>query len=189
MRVRTRRRSPLPRLPLFRISILGTVLVAAALAALPAEARDWFPRPADGRPLFQVGVALSTLGAEGTGFEEQSLSLRGSRNFGRRWALEGALLRFEADDVWIADLAAKLYLRDGRRADWFLSAGPSLLVFPEDVVGGDTEAMVHLGAGTEVALGRRFYLRPELRLRKFLDAFDVTTLYELTLGFGWRLGG
>lgn len=175
-----------------------TVLVAlyllTTLTALPAQARELLPRPADGRPLFQIGFALSTQGAEGTGLEEQSLSLRGSRNFGRRWAVEAAVLRsgvFDSDGpgVWIADLGAKLYLNDGRRADWFLSAGPSLLVFPEDVVGGDTEVMVHLGAGTEVALGRRFYLRPELRLRKFLDAFDVTTLYELTLGFGWRLGG
>lgn len=177
------------RTPLF--ALLSPVLTFLTLAALtaPAEARELLPRPADGRPMFQVEIALSTLGAEGTGFEEQSLSLRGSRNFGRRWALEGALLRFEAADVWIADFAAKLYLRDGRRADWYLSGGPSLLILPGDVVGGDTETMVHLGAGTEVALGRRLYLRPELRLRKFLDAFDVTTLYELTLGLGWRLGG
>jgi hypothetical protein len=163
-----------------------TLLTLAVLTALPAEARDWFPPPADGRPLFQVGIALSTLGAEGLGFEEQSLSLRGSRNLGRRWAVEGALLRFQADDVWIADLAAKLYLKDGRRADWYLSGGPSLLLLPGR---SHLDTLVHLGAGTEVAIGRRLYLRPEMRFRKFLEAFNFTTLYELTLGFGWRLGG
>jgi len=178
------------RTPLFGLlSPVLTLLTLAVLTAPSAEARELLPRPADGRPMFQVEMALSTLGAEGLGFDEQSLSLRGSRNLGRRWAMEGALLRFEGADVWLADLAAKLYLRDGRRADWFLSAGPSLLILPGDTVGGDTETMVHLGAGTELAIGRRLYLRPEMRLRKFLDAFDVTTLYELTLGFGWRLGG
>lgn len=169
-------------------STLVTLLAVAALTAPPASARELLPRPADGRPMFQIGIALSSLGAEGTGFEEQSLALRGSRNFGRRWALEGTLARFQAGDVWLADLGAKLYLRDGRRADWFLSAGPSLIHFGGDIAGGDTETLVHFGVGTEVAFGRRFYLRPEMRLRKFLDALDVTTLYELTLGFGWRLG-
>lgn len=185
MRDRTERRTT----TLETLLYLSLTILAAVLTLTPrAEARELLPRPADGRPMFQIGIALSTLGAEGLGFDEQSLSLRGARNFGRRWAAEGALLRFEAGDVWIADLAAKLYLRDGRRADWFLSAGPSLLVFGGDVVGSNTEVMVHLGAGTEVALGRSLYLRPEMRLRKFLDALDVTTLYELTLGFGWRLG-
>lgn len=170
---------------LFRV--LATLLALAALPLSASQAQER-ARPVDGRPIFHVELAASTLGAEGTGFDEQSLSLRGSRSLGRRWAVEGSMLRFRGADIWIADFSAKRYLRDGRRADWYLTFGPSALVFIEDVVGGDIEPMVHLGAGTEVWLRQRLFLRPELRLRKLVESFDATTIYELTLGIGWRIG-
>lgn len=168
------------------IASLFAVLGVLSLPALASPAAGLDLRPADGRPLFQLELATSSLGAEGLDNAEQSVILRGSRNVGRRWSFEAALARFSADDVWLTEFSSKLYLHAGRRRAFYLLAGPGLIrLGPVD----ETETLVHLGLGTELSFGRRFYLRPELKARKFLDDLDVTTLYEMSLGFGWRMGG
>jgi len=160
--------------------IFATLALAAATAGAQTEP-PW--KPGDDDREWQLELFLSSLFANST--SEGSFGLRGSRHLKRRFALEGALARISDDriDLWLVDLSAKYYLRDRGRTGVYVVGGPGL--FYSDEAGAD-EVMVHLGFGAEVGLGRRFYIRPELRGRWFVENVDSVNIADLSLGFGWK---
>lgn len=156
-------------------TLLALSFLLTALVASPAAADD-----AGGG---QVEVFLSSVFANSV--TEGSFGLRGALQLGRRFHLEGSLSRLDDDrvELFLVDLSAKYYLRDKERTDVYLLAGPGLL-YSSDL--DADELMVHAGVGAEFSLGRRFYLRPELRGRWLVEDFDAVNIGDLSLGFGWR---
>ena len=102
-----------------------------------------------------------------------------------RLALEGGLSRITDDrvDLWIADVSAKYYLRDRERTGVYVLAGPGIL-YSSDA--DADEVMMHVGFGAEFGIGRRFYLRPELRGRWYVENVDDFNIIDLSLAFGWK---
>ncbi len=159
--------------PLLLILILAT-------SAETAAADDWnLPSEIPGP---QVEVYLSSLFANSV--SEGSFGLRGSRFLTRRWALEGSAARIGDSnvDLWLVDASAKYYLRFRERTRLYLVGGPGL--FYSSDLDAD-ELFLHAGFGAEFALGKRLYLRPELRGRFLAEDFDAN-FGELSLGLGWR---
>ncbi len=163
-----------------RSALIFATLALAAATAGAQTAAPW--KPGDDDRDWQLELFVSSLFANSA--SEGSFGLRGSRRLKRRFALEGALARISDDriDLWIADVSAKYYARDGGRTDLYFVGGPGL--FYSDEAGAD-ELMVNLGFGAEVG-GRRFYFRPELRGRWFVENLDEINVFDLSLGFGWR---
>jgi len=127
---------------------------------------------------------LSSIFANST--SEGSFGVRGALPLRGRFHLEGSVSRVDVSDVdlWLVDLSAKYYLRDRERTDVYLVAGHGLF-YSSDL--DAEEATLHLGIGVEIALGRRFYIRPELRGRWFTQRLGDSNLGDLSVGFGWRL--
>ena len=164
-----------------RVLSLATLALAAAAAAGAQTDAPWKPRAYDPEP--RVELFLSSLFANST--SDGSFGLRGSRHLKRRFALEGSLSRIADDriDLWLADVSAKYYLRDREESGVYVLAGPGIFYSAD---ADADEVMVHLGLGAEFDVGRRFYLRPELRGRWFLENVDAVNILDLALGFGWR---
>lgn len=158
------------------VLLLGVVPVALVwlLTGAPAEAQTEPDR-------FQFDLFGAYLTAGGIGVEVNGL--RGSVRFSDRWAVEGTLLRLDGGGVLLGDFSVKKYKKARGRTAFYFLAGAGLLSdshFEEQVV------MVHLGLGTEISLGQKVYLRPELRGHWFAEELGAVTIGDFSLGVGWR---
>lgn len=120
-------------------------------------------------------------------FHAESLGVRGAFHFTSVWALEAALSRSNGNHpLWNGDLSAKATFFQADRFALYALAGPGIR--REDLAGRwDGVSTVHAGIGTEIALGARAYLRPEILARWPTRHFDDNhRSTDYTLGFGWR---
>ncbi len=117
-----------------------------------------------------------------SGNNVETYGIRGGAQVSRRWTLEGALSVVEDayEDVYLLDVSARLSLRPERRNDIFFLFGPGLFWTPSF----DGALMFSAGFGSEIPVGKRFYLRPELRAR-WIEPSDVVGT-DLSFGFGAR---
>lgn len=171
---------------------VAAALFILVLTAAPGLAQDTAQEPvpepfpgAFGEPKSPPRVELFLSSLFASSATEGSFGVRGSWHRNRRFALEGSLSRVAVSiDIFLADFSAKYYLRDRAKTDVYVIGGPGAIW--ADAF-DNTEATVHLGVGMEVNLSKRLYFRPELRGRWLVDAFDATTIGDLSLGLGWRL--
>lgn len=97
--------------------------------------------------------------------------------------MEGALSRLSDADVWFGDVSAKAYLVHSQPFEIYALAGPGLV----RLSGMEDKATVHFGIGAEIGVGRRGYLRPEVRGRWLADELRSDDgIVDYSLGFGWR---
>lgn len=136
--------------------------------------------------------------------------LRGGYRFSDSWGLQAnvSLLNIELEeeipmvdvdvDVTFVEVSALWFVNPGKQAEFFLYGGigdASIDVNVDVDAGGDPVEVdvddslfaYHLGAGVQVALGERTYLRPDLRARAFDDRSSEVD-FELSLAIGWRFG-
>ncbi|MEE8526581.1 MAG: outer membrane beta-barrel protein [Thermoanaerobaculia bacterium] len=158
--------------------ILFTAVVFAAVKLTA------FPVQAEGFKLeYQPRVELFVSSLFATSATEGSFGLRGSLRVRNRFHVEASVSRLNGRvDLFLIDFSAKYYLRD-RRTDLYLVAGPGL--FYSSDLDAD-ELMLHFGFGAEFTLGRRLYLRPEIRGRWLAEDLDAGTIGDLAVGLGWR---
>lgn len=115
---------------------------------------------------------------------------RGGWSFAPGWGVEGSLSWIEEGpvDLYFGDLSLRWTPRPDAPVRFYALGGPGLLHVELDrgVLGdpGD-ELTAHLGVGAEIDLGRRFVLRPDVRLR-WIDDEESDLHTEATLGFGFR---
>ena len=160
-----------------------TLLTLTLLLAGPSAADD-ISSPDDFRQKRQHQVEIFVSSIFANSATDGSFGLRGAFQLKKRFHLEAGLSRInDRADFLLADISAKYYLRDRERTDVFVLAGPGIL-YSSDL--GSEEVMVHAGVGAEFSVGQRFYLRPELRGRWFVEDVDAVSIGDLSLGFGWR---
>ena len=147
--------------------------------------------------------------------DEVVYGLRGGRRLRPHLALELAVERDERSshfltmpqvavetDLTFLDLSVVGFVNPGERAEWYFLGGPGWgwrereVRFPMGLhaTGSADWLTAHVGTGVRIGLGRRAYLRPELRWRwseKVEDggfSLDETTDFELTLAVGVAVG-
>jgi len=154
-----------------------TLLLAASVAVAEEPGRA---RPgSSGGETWQIELFVSTLTARSV--TEGGFGLRSAYRRSPRLAFEGSLSR--AEEIWLPDLSVKLSLRPNRRNDVYLVGGPGLLAINDF---DDTVWMFHAGLGAQISLGKKLYLRPEVRGRWFVDGPDAVTVADVSVGLGWR---
>ncbi len=159
--------------PSIRFAVVLTVMT---LIAAPIVAEDF---RIERQP--RAEIFLSSLFADSA--DEGSFGLRGALRLRNRFHLESSISRLDGGiDLFLVDLSAKYYIRDGR-TDLYLVAGPGI-IYSSDLDADDL--MLHFGFGAEFSLGRHLYLRPEIRGRWLAEDLDATTIGDLSLGLGWR---
>jgi hypothetical protein len=164
------------------------MLTAFALVACAASASAQRELTASLELFGSHGVAYSS-GGHFT-FHQESIGVRGGAQFGGPFGVEASLQRSNGSDtVYDFDLSAKYYFLQRERFGLYALAGPGDR-HEENFFGSETDrGTLHLGIGTEIGLGAKAYLRPEVRMRWPMTkseqvATDRTT--DFTLGFGWR---
>ncbi len=166
--------------------ILTAVLAVLGLTSAHAQPEGSFRgNLVSDTPQFEVFVSsfATDIIAHPGGRTETQIGLRGAYHFNNRIAVEGSLSKWGNYDAWMADVSAKLYLKNRGRVGAYAVGGPGI-IFGNDV-GGD-EMTVHLGLGLEIAAGQHLYVRPEVRgvaLAKDLGSTDAL----FALGLGWRM--
>ncbi len=153
--------------------LLGLVPLAFALTVAPAKAEAEPDR-------YQFDLFRASLSSGGGSVEASGL--RGSVRFSDRWAIEGTLLRPTGGSLF-GDFSVKEYHKVKGRPVFYFLVGAGL-VWDSDFE--EQEVMVHLGLGTEIPLGQKVYLRPELRGRWFAEDLGAVTIRDFSLGVGWR---
>lgn len=156
------------RLP-FRIPL------AAALGLLTLTPSAHAQDEKGGFSLDLFGAYLSVT-SKGDREHQRSVGLRGSYRFNNVWALEGVLVQSTEDgDVdRLFDLSAKAYFLHADRFEVYAVGG---------VGHSSLDGFIpNLGLGSEIALGSRAFLRPEIRGRWNDEKVDP----EYSLGVGWR---
>jgi hypothetical protein len=150
-------------------------LIAASSASAQSDSRGPFLE------LFGARVQPTDSDAN---FHTESYGLRGGYRFTNVWALEGSLARLNEDvDIWFGDLSAKAYAFHSERFEIYALGGAGQYRVESD----STETTVHVGIGAEIGLGRRAYVRPEIRGRWFTKELRADEgLVDYSLGFGWR---
>jgi Outer membrane protein beta-barrel domain len=110
----------------------------------------------------------------------KGFALHGSYRFNHVWALDGSIAQFgeEGEVERLTDISAKAYLLHWDRFEGYALAGGG-----HSRLGGMT---LHLGLGAEISLGRRLFLRPEVRGRWLDHELDAEPAVENSLGVGWR---
>ena len=181
--------------------ILKIVAAGAALAtayfALASEAQgqeyDGFRHGAE----VAIGASYSEHG-EGDDFDFASGALRYHFDWNERWGVEGSFARqkhdFAHSDYY--ELSARFTFFANDRIRLFALAGGGLLRYDYDYPiidgsrfeGTEEASAYHAGIAAQVALGERFYFRPDLRQRWVTDFFESSddSSSEATLGFGYR---
>lgn len=131
-------------------------------------------------PRFHAEVFVAGIFDSGSNVE--TYGVRGGARLSPRWTLEGALSRVDDayENVYLFDASARLSLRPTRRVDIFFIGGPGWF-WTSDF---DGSLMFSAGFGSQIPLGKRFYLRPELRAR-WVEQSDVVGT-DLSFGFGAR---
>lgn len=166
-----------------RVNTLLRTLILTAFA-LPVLASTAAAEPADRGPALEVFAGV--FGDSDPGYP-RTFGLRGSYRFNGVWAVEAAYSRLDVGgDFWFGDVSAKAYFFRADRFRFYGLGGAGLYsvsFFGESF----NQNTVHLGLGTEVDLGARTYLRPEVRGRWATDEVNWDArLTEYSLGFGWR---
>lgn len=164
------------------------MLTAFALVACAASAAAQRELTASLELFGSHGVVYSN-GGHFT-FHQESIGVRAGAQFGGPFGIEAAVQRSNGDHtVYDVDLSAKYYFIQRERFGFYALAGPGDR--HEDTFFGSTtdRGTLHLGIGTEIGLGAKAYLRPEVLVRWPMThsdqvATDRTT--DFTLGFGWR---
>jgi opacity protein-like surface antigen len=156
-------------------------LAAFALPVLSASAAA---QPAERGPAFDIFGGY--LGSSDSG-HPRTFGVRGSYRFTDVWAVEAAVSKVDiGGEVGFGDVSAKAYFFRADRFRIYALAGAGLF---RSRFFGDTfeEDTIHLGLGTEIALGARTYLRPEIRSRWEINDIQWNArLTEYSLGFGWK---
>ena len=173
-----------------RISRLARILMltGCALVACAASASAQRELTASVELFGSHSVVYSTLG--GFTFHQESFGLRGGAQFGGPFGIEASLQRSNGDHpVYDFDLSAKYYFLQRDRFGLYALAGPGDRHEDTFLGSGTDRGTVHLAVGTEIGLGAKAYLRPQVLVRWPLSKNqDVATdrATEYTLGFGWR---
>lgn len=174
--------------------------ILAAAAAIAAATLAF--APAAGAQDFGVEVTAgasyySTSGGDSE-FDLSSWGFRAHRDFNDRWGLEISYTNQDQDtiDAEIYEASARFTFFQNDRVRVFALAGAGLLSYDyvynvggdAYVFGSDDTAIYHAGIAAEIALGDRFYLRPDFRNRWAIDLFSPydDSSSEATLGFGYR---
>lgn len=168
------------------LMLTGFSLAALVARAAPAAAQRELTASLE---LFgSHSVVYSSLG--GFSFHQESLGVRGGAQFGGPFGIEASVQRSNGDHtVYDVDLSAKYYFIQRERFGLYALAGPGDR-HEDTFLGSATDrGTLHLAVGTEIGLGAKAYLRPEIRMRWPMTkseqvATDRTT--DFTLGFGWR---
>lgn len=172
---------------LTRILMLTTFALVALLAGA-ASAAAQRELTASVELFGSHSVVYSSLG--GFTFHQESFGLRGGAQFGGPFGIEASLQRSNGNrPVYDFDLSAKYYFLQRERFGLYALAGPGDRHEDTFLGSGTDRGTLHLAVGTEIGLGAKAYLRPEVRLRWPLSkseqvATDRTT--DFTLGFGLR---
>ena len=130
-----------------------------------------------------IGIVYSS-GGHFT-FHQESIGVRGGAQFGGPFGIEASVQRSNGNHtVYDVDLSAKYYFIQRERFGFYALAGPGDR--HEDTFFGSAtdRGTVHLGVGTEIGLGAKAYLRPEVLVRWPMShsnqvATDRTTTYTL----------
>ncbi len=165
------------------LKALCRILILTAFA-LPVLSSSAAAQPADRGPALEVFAGF--FGDSDPGYP-RTFGLRGSYRFTDIWAVEAAYSKLDlGGELWFGDVSAKAYFFRADRFRFYALGGPGLYsvrFFGESF----NQNTVHLGLGTEIDLGARAYLRPEVRGRWATDEVNWDArLTEYTLGFGWR---
>ncbi len=171
---------------LTRTLLITAVLAVFGLSAAHAQPEGSFRGNiiSDG-PQFEIFLSsfAADLPANLEGRYETQIGLRGAYHFNDRVAVEGSLSKWGNFDAYMADLSAKLYLKNRGRVAAYAVGGPGL-IFGNDY--GSDDVTLHLGLGLEIAAGQHLYVRPEVRGVALAD--DVSNTEALfALGVGWRM--
>lgn len=138
--------------------------------------------------------------------------LRGGYRFADSWGLQANVSRLNVGlaedipmvdvdiDVTFVEVSALWFVNPRKKAEFFVYGGVGDASIdanvdigagfngpPVEVNVDDSLFTYHVGAGVDVALGERTYLRPDLRARGFEDRSNDIDL-ELSLAIGWRFG-
>jgi hypothetical protein len=166
-----------------RLNTLFCTLILAA-CALPVLSSPAAAQPAERGPAFDIFGGY--LGSSDSG-HPRTFGVRGSYRFTVVWAVEAAVSKVDiGGEVGFGDVSAKAYFLRANRFSFYALGGAGLF---RSRFFGDTfeEDTVHLGLGTEIALGARTYLRPEIRSRWEINDIQWNArLTEYSLGFGWK---
>ncbi len=171
-------------------AVLITLAVAAlVLSAAQAQAQEPATRGyLANQPQFEVFVAsfASDIPTENPleSRWEPLFGLRGSYPVTSRFALEGGFCKAGNADLWLADVSAKVYLKNRGRTTIYALGGPGVLLGDDTPYG--SEMTVHLGVGLEIQATRHVYVRPEVRQVWIADDFGRNDT-EFALGVGWRM--
>lgn len=161
---------------LLMVCLLTTLLLPAAVAGQDLGSQDHD---------IQLDVFASLLFEDD--LDENQFGVRAAMPLSPRWQAEGRLTYLGPGDLdlWLLDASIKYFFDDDGRSRWYLAGGPGTVFENLDDL-GDTAWLFHVGIGTEIDLGARLYLRPELlaRWNEYSD-FD-TVAGDINLGLGWR---
>ncbi len=181
---------------ILKIIAAGTAL-ATAYFALAADAQG--QEQDDYRHGAEVAIgAHYAENSSGNDIEFATGALRYHYAFNERWGIEGSFTRqkldFTRSDFF--ELSARFTFFQNERVGLFAFAGGGLLRYDYDYPiidgsrfeGTEEASAYHAGIAVQIALGDRFYLRPELRQRWLIDLFGPfdEESSEATLGFGYR---
>lgn len=178
---------------ILKILAAGAALATAFFAFAPA---------AESQELDQgVEVATAASYASTSGdrdFELSSWAVRYHHELGRRWGLEGSFTHQDPDFIKsdLYELSARFTFFASDRVRVFALGGAGVFAYDFAIASGDGNirfgseeaAVFHLGLAAQVALGDRFYLRPDLRHRRALDLYSPldNASSEASLAVGYR---
>lgn len=180
--------------PILEILAAGAAIAAASLAFAPAADAQETTFGVE----VTAGASYYSVSGGDSEFDLSSWGFRTHRDWNDRWGLEFSYTNQDQDsiDAEIYEASARFTFFSNDRVRVFALAGAGLLSYDYvlDIGGGaynfgsDDTAVYHLGIAAEIALGDRFYLRPDLRNRWAIDLFAPydDSSSEATLGFGYR---
>jgi hypothetical protein len=168
------------------LMLTGLSLVALVAGAAPASAQRELTASLE---LFGSHGVVYSSGGHFT-FHQESLGVRGGAQFGGPFGIEASVQRSNGNDtVYDFDLSAKYYFVQRERFGFYALAGPGDR-HENTFFGSETDrGTLHLGVGTEIGLGAKAYLRPEILMRwpmTHSDQVVTDRTTDFTLGFGWR---
>jgi hypothetical protein len=164
------------------------ILTALALVVCAASASAQRELTASLELFGSHGIAYSS-GGHFT-FHQESFGVRGGAQFGGPFGIEVSVQRSNGSDtVYDVDFSAKYYFMQRERFGLYMLTGLGDR-HEHTFFGSETDrGTLHLGVGTEIGLGAKAYLRPEVLVRwpvSHSNQVATARTTDLTLGFGWR---
>lgn len=125
--------------------------------------------------------------------EDLTYGIRAGSRFSDRFGLQGTLGRYETEidfidlETTFADLSLVWFTNPGHRAEFSIYGGPGwafLKAEADSLEASDGDSLTaHFGAGLNIPLSDRFFLRPEVRARWFEEGGNEIDV-EATLACG-----